>query len=105
MPYFEREIGLVGMGIYDMENHVGVELHRDYRNHPETQAFVQQLVQQYGDAVQISYTDGYVAMTYDILDADANRGSAAVLFAAAGVGLLGAATLVWILYRRHHKHG
>lgn len=105
MPYFEREIGLVGMGIFDMENHVGVELHRDYRNHPETQAFVQQLMQQYGDAVQISYTDGYVAMTYDILDADANRGSAAVLFTAAGVCLLGAATLVWILYRRHHKHG
>ena len=105
MPYFERDIGLVGMGVYDMENHVGVELHRDYQDNPETQQFVRELLQQYGDAVQISYTDGYIAMTdisvgVDDVHVETPQRGVAELLVAVGFGVLGAAMLAVILYRR-----
>ena len=31
-PYFEQDLGLVGLGVYDMENHVELEIHKDYKN-------------------------------------------------------------------------
>lgn len=104
-PYFEQKIGLVGLGVYDMENCVGLEIHKDYRDVAATQELVQNLMARYGDAVRISYTDGYVAMT-TLQEVDPIRDAASPT-ASAGIAVIGAAilgTAALVLTLRHRKH-
>ena len=66
-PYFEQEeLGLVGSGVYDMENFVHVEVLTEKENDEVSLNFIAELEEKYGDAVSISYTEGYVLRTEEI---------------------------------------
>ena len=66
-PYFEQEeLGLVGSGVYDMENCVHVEILTEKANDEVSLNFIAELEEKYGDAVSISYTEGYVLRTEEI---------------------------------------
>ena len=66
-PYFEQEeLGLVGSGVYDMENCVHVEVLTEKENDEVSLNFIAELEEKYGDAVSISYTEGYVLRTEEI---------------------------------------
>lgn len=66
-PYFEQEeLGLVGSGVYDMENCVHVEVLTEKENNEVSLNFIAELEEKYGDAVSISYTEGYVLRTEEI---------------------------------------
>lgn len=66
-PYFEQEeLGLVGSGVYDMENCVHVEFLTEKENDEVSLNFIAKLEEKYGDAVSISYTEGYVLRTEEI---------------------------------------
>ena len=66
-PYFEQEeLGLVGSGVYDMENCVHVEILTEKANDEVSLNFIPELEEKYGDAVSISYTEGYVLRTEEI---------------------------------------
>lgn len=66
-PYFEQEeLGLVGSGVYDMENCVHVEVLTEKANDEVSLNFIAELEEKYGDAVSISYTEGYVLRTEEI---------------------------------------
>ena len=103
MPYFEKDIGLVSLGVYDMENCVGIEMHQDEKNASATREFVRDLKQRYGDAVRITYTDSYVFMTDDIDvlkgEADISRDMGLWIASAIAIGFLGTAAVL-LTYRR-----
>ena len=66
-PYFEQEeLGLVGSGVYDIENCVHVEVLTEKENDEVSLNFIAELEEKYGDAVSISYTEGYVLRTEEI---------------------------------------
>lgn len=104
-PYFEHGIGLVSLGVFDMDNCVGLEIHTDHKDADETRAFLRDLKARYGDAVRITYTDGYVTYTMDIdssLSGETGKvqGKMLPIFFAVGIGLLGTAALAATLYHR-----
>lgn len=66
-PYFKQEeLGLVASGLYDMENYIGVEFLAEKANDKATLNFIAELQEKYGDAISVSYTEGY-AFTDDLL--------------------------------------
>ncbi len=66
LPYFKQDLGLVASGLYDKENYVGVEILSAKANDEATLAFMEYLQQKYGDAILISYTEGYATVTDEI---------------------------------------
>ncbi len=66
LPYFELDLGLVATGLYDMENYIGVEILSAKANDEATLNFIAELQQKYGDAVSISYSEGYATTTDEI---------------------------------------
>ncbi len=66
-PYFEEEeLGMVGYGVYDMENYVGVEILAANTNNEATLNFIEDLKEKYGDAISVTYTEDYVTFTDDL---------------------------------------
>lgn len=57
--YFDKKLGLVTAGVRERENKVCFEVHSDYANNSDTLAMIQQVTNQYGDAVYFSYIDSY----------------------------------------------
>lgn len=57
--YFEAGLGLVAAGVMEMENKLRFEVHTDFADNADTQAMIQQVTEQYGDAVCFSYVDTY----------------------------------------------
>lgn len=57
--YFDKKLGLVTAGVREHENKVCFEVHIDYAENPDTLAMIQQVKDQYGDAVYFSYIDSY----------------------------------------------
>ncbi|MBR6537257.1 MAG: hypothetical protein IKT67_08655 [Lachnospiraceae bacterium] len=66
LPYFEQDLGLVASGVYDRENHVGVEILTARANEEATLIFIAELQAKYGDAISISYTENYVTLTDEL---------------------------------------
>lgn len=66
LPYFKQDLGLVASGLYDRENYVGVEILSAKANDEATLNFIAELEQKYGDAVSISYSEGYATTTDEI---------------------------------------
>lgn len=104
--YFEQDLGLVGLGVFDMDNHVGLEIHKDYKKNPATQALLREIKLRYGDAVSIRYTDGYVATTTDILGMDASvdpGNDAQYVFLAVVIAIGMLCTLAVVMTVRHRR--
>lgn len=57
--YFEAGLGLVTAGVMEMENKLRFEVHTDFADNADTLAMIQQVTEQYGDAVYFSYVDTY----------------------------------------------
>ena len=57
--YFEQDLGLVGSGVYDMDNYVHVEFLTERANDEATLRFIAKLKETYGDAISVSSTEGY----------------------------------------------
>ena len=57
--YFEEGLGLVTAGVMEMENKLRFEVHTDFTDNVDTQAMIQHVTEQYGDAVYFSYVDTY----------------------------------------------
>ena len=109
--YFTQNLGLVGLGVYDMQNHVGVEIDEDYINREDTQKLLADLKARYGDAVSITYTSGYVTYTLDIMSgmtetadvyhkSESAKKQMILLCCAVGIGLLGTTAFLAILRGR-----
>lgn len=58
--YFEAGVGLVTAGVMERENKLRFEVHTDFADNADTQAMIQHVAEQYGDAVYFSYTDAYI---------------------------------------------
>ncbi len=58
-PYFKQELGMVGTGVSEMENCVDVEFLTEKANDETTLNFIAELKKTYGDAISVSYTEGY----------------------------------------------
>lgn len=66
-PYFEQEeLGMVGSGVYDMENCVHVEFLTEKATDETTLNFITELEKTYGDAISVFYTEGYVLTSEEI---------------------------------------
>ncbi len=60
IPYFQQEeLGMVGTGIYDTDNCVHVEFLTEKATDEATLDFIAELENKYGDAISVSYTEGY----------------------------------------------
>ena len=57
--YFEAGVGLVTAGVMEQENKLRFEVHIDFADNAGTQAMIQHITNQYGDAVYFSYIDTY----------------------------------------------
>ena len=57
--YFKAGLGLVAAGVMEMENKLCFEVHTDFADNLNTQAMIQHVTEQYGDAVYFSYVDTY----------------------------------------------
>lgn len=57
--YFEKGLGLVTAGVMEQENKLRFEVHTDFADNADTLAMIQQVTEQYGDAVYFSYVDTY----------------------------------------------
>lgn len=106
-PYFEQDLGLVGLGVYDMENRVELEIHKDYKNNAATKEMLRRIKSTYGAAVYVRYTDGYVAMTEDLLvidgAVDKDPTKAILALTIVGIGLLGIVALVVAVRQRQKR--
>ena len=63
---YDPSLGLSSMGIYEMENCVGIDFLEDKKNDAAVIQFIEDLQSKYGDAVKINYSPAIVA-TVDIL--------------------------------------
>lgn len=57
--YFEAGLGLVTAGVMEKENKLRFEVHTDFADNADTLAMIQQVTEQYGNAVYFSYVDTY----------------------------------------------
>lgn len=57
--YFEEGLGLITAGVIEKENKLRFEVHTDFTDNADTQAMIQHVTEQYGDAVYFSYMDTY----------------------------------------------
>ena len=101
--YLTQDLGLCGLGVYDMENRVGVEILQSYAKHEPTLELLREMRARYGDVFTVTYTDGYTTYTLDISDAHGKRGEMpwTWLGTLLGIGLLAATGAGAIGYRRH----
>ena len=107
LPYFEKGIGLVSSGVYDMENRIGLGILTEKKDSPETLAMLEELKEKYGDVFFIEYTDGIaVDLPLEGLVTVVNRGNTAryIAFVIAGALVLAFATFsfVIVLKKRHN---
>ena len=58
--YFEAGLGLVTAGLREQENSICFEVHIDFAENTDTQAMIQQVTEQYGDAVHFCYVETYI---------------------------------------------
>lgn len=66
LPYFKEDLGLVATGLYDRENYIGVEILTAKAEEEATVNFIAELKEKYGDAISISYAEGYATTTDEI---------------------------------------
>ena len=66
LPYFEQDLGLVATGLYDRENYIGVEILTAKAEEDATVNFIADLKDKYGDAISVSYAEGYATTTDEI---------------------------------------
>ena len=66
LPYFKEDLGLAATGLYDRENYIGVEILIAKAEEEATVNFIAELKEKYGDAISISYTEGYATTTDEI---------------------------------------
>lgn len=105
--YFGGEIALSGMGVYDMENYVGIDIVSDKMN-PATEDFIRECTEKYGDAVHFEYGGeivldmGYTqSTTVQTATEEAKSDNTLwIAFAAVAVLLIGGAAIVFINRRR-----
>lgn len=57
--YFKAGLGLVTAGVMEKENKLRFEVHTDFADNADTLAMIQQVTEQYGNAVYFSYVDTY----------------------------------------------
>lgn len=57
--YFGKGLGLVTAGVKELENKLCFEVHIDYSENADTLAMIQQVTEQYGDAVYFTYVNTY----------------------------------------------
>lgn len=65
--YFQNnasELGLSSMGIYDDKNHVKIGIKKEKQNDIKSKEFVDNLLNKYGDALLIEYTDEVFTHTF-----------------------------------------
>lgn len=68
---YDPSLGLSAMGIYEMENYVGIDFLEDKKDDETVRAFIKQLEDKYGDAVQINYSEGFVQTLEELpIDSD-----------------------------------
>lgn len=66
-PYFEQEeLGMVSSGVYETENYVGVEFLAESAVNEASLNFIEELKEKYGDAISVTYTEGYVDLTDEL---------------------------------------
>ncbi len=63
---YDPSLGLSAMGIYETDNYVGIDFLEEKKDEQPVKDFVKFLVDRYGDAVKINYSDAIVA-TVDTL--------------------------------------
>ena len=56
LPYFEKNIGLVSSGVYEMENRIGLGILQDKKDSPEIAEMLDELKAEYGDIFFVEYT-------------------------------------------------
>ena len=57
---YDPALGLSTMGIYEMDNYVGIDFLKEKKDDQPVKDFVKLLIDKYGDAVQINYSEGFV---------------------------------------------
>ncbi len=57
---YDPSLGLSAMGIYEMDNYVGIDFLEEKKDEQPVKDFVKLLIDKYGDAVQINYSEGVV---------------------------------------------
>lgn len=77
LPYFEQDVGLISLGVYVMENHVGVEILESRKKDAETKSFVKELEAKYGDAVCVTFAENHIVATTEQLSTDQSSGGLA----------------------------
>lgn len=55
--YFDKGLGLVTAGVYEQENKLLFEVNAAFSDNADTLALIQQITEQYGDAVSFSFVD------------------------------------------------
>lgn len=61
--YFNKEIGLIAIGVYDTQNNVVLEMDDDYISKTETKLFVKYVEETYGDAVKVNFSNMVIRPT------------------------------------------
>lgn len=107
--YFGGEIALSSMGVYDMENYVGIDIVSDKMN-PATEDFIRECTEKYGDAVHFEFGDAAVDLEEILYVTTATEEKATdsamwIAFAAVAVLLVGGAAIVIISRRRSVSAG
>lgn len=58
--YFDKDVGMVSVGVDMYGNRLQIEIHTDYQDDPDTQAMMAALTEQYGDAVYFCDVSSYL---------------------------------------------
>ena len=61
--YFGQDLGLVSAGVNEYENHLEIQIKRSYEDNPDTQAMLQAVTKEHGDAVFFLFTDHEIQFT------------------------------------------
>lgn len=61
--YFNQGLGLMTAGVRECENRVYFTVHIDFAENADTRAMIQQVTEQYGDAVCFEYINAYLQWT------------------------------------------
>ena len=55
--YFEKNVGLIYTGLYDMDNCILVGISKDSKDNADTKTMISEITEKYGKAVRVEYTD------------------------------------------------
>ena len=64
--FFKSDIGLITTGLYEEENIIKIEIHKDYSDNEQTAEFIEHIKETFGDAVQVEFTDLIIKATAGI---------------------------------------